>query len=80
VDVLVAALARTAQAAEAPQPQQTTMPEGMQVHIEADPRMKKYLTWLELDTAEIEKRRQAAALAPKPAADATGRADRSQAA
>ena len=38
VDVLVAALARTAQAAEAPQ-QQTTMPEGMQVHIEADPRM-----------------------------------------
>ena len=40
VDVLVAALARTAQAAEAPQQQQqTTMPEGMQVHIEADPRM-----------------------------------------
>ena len=39
VDVLVAALARTAQAAEPQQQQQTTMPESMQVHIEADPRM-----------------------------------------
>lgn len=38
VDVLVAALARTATPAEAPQ-QPTAAPEATQVHIEADPRM-----------------------------------------
>jgi len=38
VDTLVTALARTAAPAEAPQ-QQSTLPEQMQVHIEADPRM-----------------------------------------
>jgi serine/threonine protein kinase len=35
---------------------------------EADPRMKKYLTWLELDTGEIERRKQALAPASTPTA------------
>src|SRR5207244_5931703 len=56
--------------AQAAQALQTFLASGAEPPpiAEADPKMKKYVTWLELDTGEIEKRKQAMALVPGVAA------------
>src|SRR5207244_9293046 len=56
--------------AQAAQALQTFLASGAEPPpiAEADPKMKKYVTWLELDTGEIAKRKQAMALVPGVAA------------